>query len=143
MPVSKQFVDALEQEIGDTPASTCAVTLNFRDPDYSAETGGFHPVEIRLEKHGGTWHFSYITDFTYVGIGPYAELAKDLDFDFQAGVFQNLHGMYPIEVALDIYQIWESNFLPYWEALNIFTIQSLTAVATILTFPLNGSFAAS
>lgn len=25
-----------------------AITLNFRDPDYSPETGGFHPVEVRL-----------------------------------------------------------------------------------------------
>jgi len=51
--------------------------------------------------------------------------------------------LFPIEFALDIYQIWEGNFLHYWQALNVFTIQSLTAVATILTFPLNGSFAAS
>ncbi len=122
LPVSKQLVEALVQEIGDTPASTTAVTVNFRDPDYSAETGGFHPVEIRLEKHGGTWDFCYITDFTYVGIGPFAELAKDIDFDFQAGVFQNLHGMFPIEVALDIYQIWEDNFLHYWQKLEPFKI---------------------
>ncbi len=119
------------------------MTLNFRDPDYSAETGGFHAVEIRQEKQNGRWHYCYITDFTYVCIGPYAERTKDLDFDFQAGVFQNLNGLFPIEFALDIYQIWEGNFLHYWQALNVFTIQSLTAVATILTFPLNGSFAAS
>lgn len=122
LPVSKQLVDALEQEIGDTQASTSAVTLNFRDPDYSAETGGFHPVEIRLEKHGETWHFCYITDFTYVGIGPYAELVKDLDFDFQAGVFQNLHGVFPIEAALDIYQIWENNFLHFWFVLSPYKV---------------------
>lgn len=122
LPVSKQLVDALVQEIGDTQASTSAVTLNFRDPDYSAETGGFHPIEIRLEKHGGAWHFCYVTDFIYVGIGPYAELVKDLDFDFQAGVFQNLHGMFPIEVALDIYQIWEGNFLYYLLKLNAFSV---------------------
>ena len=80
-------------------------------------------MEIRLEKHGDSWYFCYITDFTFVGIGPFAELAKDLDFDFQAGVFQNLHGLFPIEVALDIYQIWEGNFLHYWQALNVFAIQ--------------------
>ena len=29
-----------------------AVVLNFRDPTYSAENGGYHPVEIRLENDG-------------------------------------------------------------------------------------------
>ncbi len=32
---------------GPTPA---VLTLNYRDPDYSATTGGYHPVEIRLER---------------------------------------------------------------------------------------------
>ena len=30
------------------------VTINFRDPTYSAENGGFHPVEIRLERQNIT-----------------------------------------------------------------------------------------
>ena len=51
LPVSKRFVDAMtklteHQQVNDS------VTINFRDPNYSAENGGFHPVEIRLEKHG-------------------------------------------------------------------------------------------
>ena len=25
--------------------------FNFRDPGYSAESGGYHPVEIRLDEH--------------------------------------------------------------------------------------------
>nr|WP_269748627.1 DUF2787 family protein [Alteromonas sp. B31-7] len=53
----------------------------------------------------------------------HAELAKDLDFDFDAGVFQNLLGLFSIEIALDIYQIWEGNFLHYWQELNAFTVQ--------------------
>jgi len=99
------------------------VTINFRDPAYSAEKGGFHPVEIRLERQNNTWHPCYITYFVYVGSGPYAELAKDLDFDFQAGVFQNLFGVFPIEQATDMYQIWEGNFLHYWQVLKVFFIQ--------------------
>ena len=55
-----------------------AVTLNFKDPSYSATTGGFHPVEIRLTRRGDDWHLAYVTDFAYVGIGDYAELAKEL-----------------------------------------------------------------
>jgi len=87
-----------------------AITFNFRDSTYSPESGVFHPVEIRLERQGNKWHFCYITDFTYLGSGPHAELTKELDFDFQAGVFQNLFGIFPIEQTTDVYQIWEIIF---------------------------------
>jgi hypothetical protein len=99
-----------------------AVTINFRDPNYSVDDGGYHPVEMRLENYGGEWRFCYITDFCYVGSGYMAELAKDLDFDFQAGVFQNLFGTYPIEQAIEMFQVWESNFVYYAMVSKVFTI---------------------
>jgi len=120
LPVSKRLTAALTEELGDTSVSTSAITLNFRDPSYSAETGGFHPVEIRLERRGDAFDIIYITDFAYIGIGPFAELVKELDFDFQSGVFQNLHGIFPIETGYDIYRIWEGNFLHYLNKLNVF-----------------------
>jgi len=99
-----------------------AVTINFRDPNYSSDDGGYHPVEIRLENEGDCWRFCYITDFCYVGSGFCTELAKDLDFDFDAGVFQNLHGIYPIKQAIEMFQIWESNFVYYAMISKVFTI---------------------
>ena len=123
LPVSERFCNAIAAQLTQHASKSDSITINFRDPNYSAENGGFHPVEIRLEKHDNSWHFCYITDFTYVGMGAFAELAKDLDFDFQAGVFQNLFGLFPIEVALDTYQIWEGNFLHYWQDLNVYTIK--------------------
>jgi hypothetical protein len=102
-----------------------AVTINFRDPNYSADDGGYHPVEIRLENEGDGWRFSYITDFCFVGNGYMAELAKDLDFDFDAGVLQCLHGTYPIEQAIEIFQVWESNFVYYAMVSKVFTIQAI------------------
>ena len=101
------------------------VTINFRDPNYTADDGGYHPVEIRLENEGDDWRFCYITDFCYVGSGYMAELAKDLDFDFDAGVFQNLFGTYPIEQALEIFQVWENNFVYYAMVSEVFTIQKI------------------
>ncbi|WP_159818117.1 DUF2787 family protein [Colwellia sp. 20A7] len=98
------------------------VTINFRDPSYSSDDGGYHPVEIRLENEGDGWRFCYITDFCYVGSGFCAELAKDADFDFDSGVFQNLFGTYPIEQAIEMFQIWESNFVYYAMVAEIFTI---------------------
>ncbi|WP_421133284.1 DUF2787 family protein [Alteromonas sp. A079] len=122
LPVSKQLADALIELLRKQSLIGDSVTINFRDPGYDAEYGGFHPLEIRLEKLDNAWCFCYITDFAYVGIGPYAELVKELDFDFQSGVFQNLFGVFPIEQATDMYQIWEANFLHYWQASDVFCV---------------------
>ena len=126
LPVTHKFTKAITVMLNEEGISGDNVTINFRDPAYSAEKGGFHPVEIRLERQNNTWHPCYITDFVYVGSGPYAELAKDLDFDFQAGVFQNLFGVFPIEQATDMYQIWEGNFLHYWLELEVFKVSAST-----------------
>lgn len=103
-----------------------AVTISFRDLIYSGDDGCYHPLEIRLENEGEGWRFCCITDFCYVGSGHMAELAKDLDFDFDASVFQNLFGTYPIEQAIEIFQIWESNFVYYAIVQKAFTITVLT-----------------
>ena len=126
LPVTHKFTKAITVMLNEEGISGDNVTINFRDPAYSAEKGGFHPVEIRLERQNNTWHPCYITDFAYVGSGPYVELAKDLDFDFQAGVFQNLFGVFPIEQATDMYQIWEGNFLHYWLELEVFKVSTST-----------------
>jgi hypothetical protein len=55
-----------------------------------------------------------------VGTGYMAELAKDLDFD--AGVFQNLDGIYPIEQTIEMFQKWESNFVYYTMVAKVYTI---------------------
>lgn len=122
LPVTSKLIDIIKDSLkGKDLIGKTSVTLNFRDPDYSAETGGYHPVEIMLKRKGDDWHFQYITDFCYVGIGPYAELVKDLDFDFGAGVFQTKYGYYRIEAASDIYPVWEQNFQIYFriEAFDI------------------------
>lgn len=55
-----------------------------------------------------------------------ADLAKDLDFDFGCGVFQNILGVYPLEQAVDIYQVWEQNFMTYCIELDVFTVRLST-----------------
>ncbi|MAD44306.1 DUF2787 family protein [Alteromonas australica] len=122
LPVSTKFVHEIDNLLRNNQQHSEAVTLNFRDPNYCAKRGGFHPVEIRLEQRDNMWHICYITDFAYIGSGPYAELTKELDFDFQSGVFQNLFGVFPIEQAKDMYQIWEGNFLYYLLELEAFTV---------------------
>lgn len=121
LPVSPMFALYITDLISKHDTSQ-AITLNFRDPNYSVESGGYHPVEIRLEKEYEQWHFSYITDYCYVGTSYMAELVKDLDFDFGSGVFQNMYGIYPLEQATDMYQIWEQNFIYYATISKVFDI---------------------
>ena len=100
-----------------------AVTLNFRDPSYSATTGGFHPVEIRLTRCGDDWHLAYVTDFAYVGIGDYAELAKELDFDFSGDHFSHaLIGEMPSADVSEWFSLWQDNFLSY-HCLGVYKVQ--------------------
>jgi hypothetical protein len=94
------------------------VTINFKDPQYSSEFGGYHPVEIRISANG---EIEYITDFCYVGLGQDVELAKEIDFDFQNKVFGHLYSPdLPIFKGYALYTLWEANFIAYVE-MDIFT----------------------
>ena len=113
----------LDKSLAEQPELT-AITLNFRDPDYSAENGGFHPVEIRLVKSGTDWQISYITDFAYVGAGYFAELAKELDFDF--GCQQYTYGLFgniPPDELAELFSLWAENFMQFTQ-MDIFTIST-------------------
>lgn len=50
LPVTKEFQQHITTLLANPVLQkiTEAVVINFRDPDYSAESGGFHPVEIRF-----------------------------------------------------------------------------------------------
>ncbi|MCL1096168.1 MULTISPECIES: DUF2787 family protein [Shewanella] len=127
LPISPMFAMHLAELISNHQAAS-AITVNFRDPNYTAERGGFHPVEVRLEKetnaeHGDQWRVCYITDFSYVGIGYTAELTKELDFDFDSGIFQNALGIKPIEQASEIHPIWEQNFLAYSLGIKAYQVE--------------------
>lgn len=123
--VSKQLVAIIDKELelhNDVDTSS-GVIINFRDPDYSAESGGYHPVEICVDALG---RIQYITDFAYVGDGHYAELDKELDFDFSYGKFQQMGREYPIQQGASLFKIWQSNFCSYYQS-QVFevTVQSM------------------
>jgi len=100
-------------------ADISQITVNFRDSTYSAVTGGYHPVEIALQKgeSDSGWNVLYITDFCYDGY-PYAELVKEVDFDFSVSTFY-LANCTPTSITRstvkDFYKSWENNFLSYLE----------------------------
>jgi hypothetical protein len=91
-----------------------AVTINFRDPDYSAETGGYHPVEIRMEKQNELWQLVYITDFSYQG-SPFPELVKEIDVCFiSKKVFNLFIGWLQNRNAKELVSLFIGNFIEYF-----------------------------
>ncbi|HHK8637530.1 TPA: DUF2787 domain-containing protein [Vibrio parahaemolyticus] len=120
LPVSVDLQDVLNQLISESGKWTPmiqSVVINFRDSSYSSESGGWHPVEIRLVRLYDQWIFDYITDFAYCG-GPYPELVKEVDFNFSSGTgsFSYVPEL-PITSSevMEFYSMWESNFLSYVE----------------------------
>ena len=119
LPLSSAFVTLLNKELEQAnQTEATGITLNFRDPGYSAESGGFHPVEIRIKADGT---LSYVTDFSYVGLPPFAELAKALDFDAEYRVFQQFGVDYPLEEGRELFAIWQENFCAYYE-MEVYTV---------------------
>jgi len=112
--ISQQLVAIISKELGKSEVDISeGFIINFRDPDYSAESGGYHPVEICVDAKG---RIQYITDFAYYGQGAYAELDKELDFDFGYGVFQQMGREYPIKQGAALFRIWQSNFCSYYRS---------------------------
>jgi len=111
--VDKRLAEILETEVkkANVPSGV-PVVLNFRSPDYDAESGGFMPVEIRLSAKGS---IVYATDFCYVGHGPFAELAKNVDFDFGLQVLQLLGRDFPIQEGKELWQSFQVNFIEYYK----------------------------
>ncbi len=117
LPVCQPLLTLLSQEVTRTEfdLERCTqLTFNFRNPGYSAEQGGVHPVEIRLVRGLDDWLFDYVTDFSYQGLGQDAELCKELDFNFLDGEHRML-GWGPLRIAeaKELFDIWQRNFIAY------------------------------
>jgi len=117
LPVSQALLILLNQEAERTNLDLvrCTqLTFHFRNPGYSAEQGGVHPVEIRLVRGLDDWLFDYVTDFSYQGLGQDAELCKELDFNFLDGEHSML-GWGPLRLteARELFDIWQRNFIAY------------------------------
>jgi len=117
LPVGSELIEILSKEIQASGKNgNEALYINFRDPDYSPESGGFHPVEIMVS---GAGIIQYITDFAYVGYPP--ELVKEIDFDFSYGVFQHMGRDFPIGNNHSFFCLWQSNFCAYYN-MGVFNV---------------------
>lgn len=105
--ISETFQNILYEQIKENSG---ACIVSFKDPQYTATSGGYHPVEVMI---GTTGDIHYITDYTYVGQPPYEQLVKEIDFDFSTGALRHMGLEYPLSSGLGLYKIWESNFCGY------------------------------
>lgn len=76
------------------------------------EKGGHRPVEVMIRDS----QVICVTDFTYVGSGPYAELVKGMDWDFAAGECGQTGIYYDLEEGLELWGLYQSNFVDYFRA---------------------------
>lgn len=120
LPIAQVFSQLLLNELDNSVINAAidltlvrAVTMNFRDPLYSAETGGFHPVEIRLLRLHEQWQFDYVTDFSFMG-NYYPELEKELDICWSQGyVYHFMMGDIDEEEGGALFELWQRNFIQY------------------------------
>ncbi|MEC4727875.1 DUF2787 domain-containing protein [Shewanella sp. D64] len=114
--MSRAFYQLLEQQLQSLATKEAnAIMLNFRDPDYSAENGGYHPVEVRLEKQQDLWRLVYVTDFAYHG-HPYPELVKDIDICFNSKQVYSLFSGWIGELeSRELVSMFSENFIAYQE----------------------------
>jgi hypothetical protein len=117
------FYQLLTQELmGTNPKDANAITLNFRDPDYSADRGGFHPVEVRLEKQLNHWRLVYVTDFAFHG-SPYPELIKDIDICFNSKqVYSSIGGWISHKEGQELIELFSDNFINYHH-MDVYQVQ--------------------
>jgi hypothetical protein len=105
------FVTLLNEQLKDTTLSDSGiVALNFRDPTYCYENGGFHPVEIHVDSNGD---IQCITDFAYFGQPPFVELGIELDWNFEHDSFRQFDSFYELECGRSLLGLYTRNFTAY------------------------------
>jgi hypothetical protein len=108
------FVSVVNDLLQDTSLNGSEiVALNCRDPNYSAENGGYHPVEIHVDSTG---EILSITDFAYFGMPPMVELGIELDWSFEQGYFRQFDGMYDLECGRSLLGLYLANFTAYYRS---------------------------
>ena len=107
--LAPRLVNLLDGLLEDKSAE--ALCINFRDPNYSAEEGGFHPVEIHVAENGV---LETVTDFAYFGMPPFQELGIELDWSFVDGYFRQFDSMYDLEASQALFHLWAENFAAYY-----------------------------
>jgi hypothetical protein len=120
LPIDPALIAILNRQLESlTTPPARLVLLQFRDPDYDVDAGGFHPVDIAVDDRG---RIQWITDFAYTEVEGITELGRELDFDLSRGIFQHRGFCQPLAYGADLFQLWQSNFIHYVQ-MNVFDVQ--------------------
>ena len=112
--LSPDFVSVLNDLLKDTSLDASEIAaLNFRDATYSAESGGYHPVEIHVDSKG---NILCITDFSFAGVPPFVELGIELDWSFEHDQFRQFDSTYDLECGRGLLGIYLANFAAFYES---------------------------
>jgi hypothetical protein len=109
------FVSVVNHLLKDTSLDASEiVALNFKDPDYNAEScSGFHAVEVHVDSKG---EILSITDFAYFGMPPFVELGIELDWSFEHDSFRQFDGMHDLECGRGLLGLYLANFTAYYRS---------------------------
>ena len=115
LPISLALLDTLNNVLNKhTGLVESHHTIHFSNKHYSAEHGGYHPVEIALKKDiNNKYTILCITDLSFNGY-PYPTLEQDIEFDFtHATVFTRYYGLKSMTPPNTdkLYTLWESRFI--------------------------------
>lgn len=124
LPLSRAFIHLMMTHLSSVPSKADNAILHFRDPHYSAESGGWHPIEIRVYRtsHDAGWSLDYLTDFSWQG-SAWPELAKEFDVCWSQGyVWHCLFGdLLDNRERRDFWTLWQNNFVHYCQ-MDVFTV---------------------
>ena len=109
-PEFVRIINGVIQSSSET-ANGNGVIINFRDPTYSADSGGYHPVELSLSPSGD---LQYLTDFAYFGMPPFTELGIELDWNFEQDSFRQFDCFYALECGRGLLGLYTKNFTAYY-----------------------------
>ena len=115
LPISLTLLDTLNNVLNKYAAlAEGHHIIYFSNKHYSAEHGGYHPVEIALKKDiNNKYTILCITDLSFNGY-PYPTLERDIEFDFtHATIFTRYSGLKSMTAPnIDkLYTLWESKFI--------------------------------
>jgi hypothetical protein len=112
--LNPDFVAIMNNQLRDVSLDASEViALNFRDPTYSSENGGYHPVEIHINSKGD---ITSITDFAFFGAPPFVELGIELDWSFEQDSFRQFDCMYDLECGRSLLGLYLANFTAYYNS---------------------------
>lgn len=109
-----EFVSVLNNLLKNTlPDPSDIIAVNFRDPNYSAEKGGYHPVEVHVNAKG---EVLCISDFVYVGTRPMFDLSIELDWNFEQNSFRQYDSFYDLDCGRSLLGLYTRNFTAYYNS---------------------------